>query len=273
MSPSYSTGISFRFDQPGQKHLLATSGVGSDQNVLARTDLIVHSQVDNEIDIMVRTFDQFGARPWFQSILERHHDDPAYKERLDLVLCQHLTSPVDPVRETAFNLLVQMHERTLRKAATRFLKRDEHAIDDVIQEATRCARRSLRLFEPGRRFGPWIHSTLLNVCRDAKRRIPLTPGNVDREASHHDEAIASIDARDALDRLLRDVNRSDVEILTLRHGHDMSYIDIARTLNIQPDRPDQTRVSTVRRQVERLERNLRAAHGFRGDTSDTGGIA
>jgi len=90
MSPSYSTGISVRFDRPGRKQLLATSRFGPNQNVLARTDLIVHDQVDDEIDFIVKTLDEFSAWRWFKSILDRHPDTPTYKEELDLILCRHL---------------------------------------------------------------------------------------------------------------------------------------------------------------------------------------
>lgn len=273
ISPSYSTGIPIRFDQPGRKHLLATSRVGPDRNVLARADLVVHGRVDDEIGVIVRSLDEFGARSWFQSVLERHRDDDAYEERLDLILCQYLTDPVDSVRKTAFGLLVQMHKRALRRTAARYLGRDEHGIDDVIQEASRRAWRSLRLFEAGRRFGPWIHTALLNACRDVKRGARITTGGVDPETSCRDEAIAAVDARETLDHLTRGFDRGAVEMFTLRYGQGESYINIARSLNIQPDRPDQTRVSTVRRQVERLKMDLKTAQGSRGDTGDTGGIA
>ena len=262
--------IPFSFDQPGQKHLLAmTWRGGSGHAVLARTNLLVHSQVEDEIAYIVTELDQFGARRWFKSIVERRHDD-AYRDKLDLALGSYLDSQSNSVRKTAFILLLLLRDRALRKAAARFLRRDDGTIDDVMQEAKKGAWRSLKKFQIGNRFGPWIHKALLNACKDATRKTPLTPGNIDREMSSYAEAVEAIDARDAVGYLTRDLAQADADILRLWHGEDMSLIEIAHAMNIQPDRPEQTRVTTVRR---RAERALRAAQSLLGDMSDTGGVA
>ena len=272
-SDRYDRGITFRFDKAGTKRLLATaSRPGSDRVVLARGELVVHGRVEAELDFIVNNLDQFGASGWFRDILGRHHDD-AYRDALDLALGRHLESARESVRVTAFTLLVVLHEPSWRRVAARFLGRDAHATDDVLQETKRRAWRSLPRFRAGARFGPWAHKTVLNACKDAKKGVPFTPGDIDPECRSTDEAIEAIDARDAVTQLTRDLSRADVEMLTLRHGHDMGLIDIARELKIQPDRPDPTRVSTVWRHLERLERDLKAGRRPRGDAQDKGGIA
>jgi RNA polymerase sigma factor (sigma-70 family) len=272
-SDRYDRGITFRFNEAGKKHLLATTNrLGPDRVVLAQGEVIVHGQVESELDFIVNNLDQFGARGWFRSILERHRDD-AYRKALDLALGHHLESPRASIRETAFTLLVMMHEPSWRRVAARFLGRDEHAINDVVQETKRRTWRSLPQFRAGVRFGPWAHKTVLHACQDAKTGTLLTTGDIDPQTKSTDEAIEAIDVRDALDRLTRHLDPSDVKLLTLRYGHDMAFIDIARALNIQPDSPDPTRVSTVRRHVERLTLALKTGQAPSEDAHDRGGIA
>lgn len=260
-------GITFSLDRPGKKLLLAMTS----HAVLARTGLIVHGQVDDEIAYIVGQLDPFEASRWFRDIVERHRDD-GHKDKIDLILGRFLDSPIDAVRKTAFTLLLDLHDRTLRRVAGGFFGRDRHRIDDAVQEASKRGWRSLKKFRAGLRFGPWIHGILLNACRDVKREGSMVPDLVERGSSGHDEAIEAIDSRDDFDFAMRKIGRPGVELLMLRHGQDMGFLDIARTLDIQPDRPDSTRVTTVRRRVERLERDFRAARGFRGETGDAGGI-
>lgn len=272
-SDRYDRGITFQFDEAGRKRLLATTNhLGLDRVVLARSELVVHDQVEGELDFIVENLDQFAAIRWFRGIQARHRDD-AYRDVLDLALGRHLESPLASVRETAFILLVSLHEPSWRRVAARFFGRDESAIDDVIQETKRRAWRSMPRFRAGVRFGPWAHKTVLNACKDAKKGVPSTPGGIAPQADSTDEAIEAIDTRDTLDHLTRDLDGRDVQMLVLRHGLDKSLIDIARELKIQPDSPDPTRVSTVWRQLERLERDLKAGKRPSGDTLNRGGIA
>ena len=267
-SDSDLTGIPFSLDRPGTMLLLAMRS----QAVLARTSLIVHGQINDEIAYIVNQLDPFEASRWFRNIVARHHDD-AYKEKIDVILGQFLDSPIEIAKKTAFTLLLDLHDRAIRKAAFKFFARDQSMIDDVVQEAGHRGWRSLKRFRVGQRFGPWIYQILLNVCRDAKRGIPMTPGLVDRESSGHDAAIEAIDSRDELDHAIRNLGRPKVELLMLRYGQGMNFLDIARTLSIQPDSPDMTRVTAVRRRVERAERDFRAAPGSREETGNAGGIA
>lgn len=272
-SDRYDRGITLRFERAGTKRLVATaSRPGADKVVLARGDLVVHDRVEGELDFIVHNLDQFAAAGWFRDILGRHHDD-AYRDALDLALGRHLESARESVRVTAFTLLVMLHEPSWRRVAARFLGRDAHAMDDVLQETKRRAWRSLPRFRAGARFGPWAHKTVLNACKDAKKGVPFTPGDLDPECRAADEAIDAIDARDAVAQITRDLGHAAADMLMLRHGHGLNLIEVARALKIQPDRPDPTRVSTVWRHLERLERDLKAGRRPRGDAQDRGGIA
>jgi RNA polymerase sigma-70 factor (ECF subfamily) len=270
-APSFAVGIPFRFDEPGRKRLLASARGGPVQGVLARSDLIVHGQLDDEIECIVGALDEYAAWSWFRDILERQREE-GYTGRLDLLLSRHITGPDDAARRTAFSLLVRMHDEAMKRTAARILGRDAYAIEDAVQEASRRAWRSLRRIRPGKRFGPWMHTILVNACRDAKRR-GVTVADLDPEDPQHDRALATIDARDALEGLTRGVDRDRLEMLERRHGRGESYIDIARAMNIRPDKPYQTRVTVVRREVEALLDQLRAARGRDGATGETGGIA
>ena len=70
--------------------------------------------------------------------------------------------------ESAFDALVARQEPRLRRLCRRYL-RDEHAVDDILQECF------ARLLQPLRSAvtldaGAWLHRTATNLCRDHLRR-------------------------------------------------------------------------------------------------------
>lgn len=269
-SPSYAAEIPFRIDRPGRKFLLAIGPAGSEGEILARAEFFVHREVEDEVEAIVGTKDENGARRWLRDVMARRPKDAAFREKLDLLLARSLTGSDDMARKVAFNLLVAMHEQAAKKAASKCLDGDEHAVEDVVQEAARRAWRSLGRFKQGKRFGPWFYSALLNACSDARKGRRRAVDAL--EASRHDDAIEAIDARETLRAVTRDLNHKEVEMLTRRFAHEEGYLEIARAMDIQPGSPDATRVTAVRRQVEKLRSNLRTAHGW-NEVRDIGDTA
>lgn len=69
----------------------------------------------------------------------------------------------------AFEALIALHDRALRRLAYRLLG-DAGAMDDALQEAYVKAYRSLRSFAGDAAFGTWLHRIVANACHDELRR-------------------------------------------------------------------------------------------------------
>jgi RNA polymerase sigma-70 factor (ECF subfamily) len=79
--------------------------------------------------------------------------------------------------EEAFRLLVEPHRGSLHLHCYRLLG-SVHDADDALQETLLRAWRFIDRFEPGGRFGAWLHTIATNVCLSAlagRRRKPEVP--------------------------------------------------------------------------------------------------
>jgi RNA polymerase sigma-70 factor (ECF subfamily) len=153
---------------------------------------------------------------------------------------QELVARVLEGDQQAFAELVETYQRSVYNLAYRMLGNAREA-EDAAQEAFLRAYQHLKRYDPTRSFKTWLLSITSNHCIDRLRKrrltwlsidepLPAHPSLVSSEADpegaaeegEHQEAV-----QDLLDGLAPDYRAAVV----LRYWYDMSYAEIARTLD------------------------------------------
>lgn len=141
-------------------------------------------------------------------------------------------------RRAAMDLVVRKYGDRLLKHATYILKSVDRAVD-VTQEVFIKAMREHRFFQAEFKMKAWLFRVTSNLCfnqvRDRKRRTGLLERHPQpRSVEANQDAIVFADERQqqilqAMERLSSD----HAEILRLRYYSDLSYKEIADSLNIK----------------------------------------
>jgi RNA polymerase sigma-70 factor (ECF subfamily) len=159
---------------------------------------------------------------------------------------------------SAFEEIVRRHRRRVYGVALRIVRCHETA-EDVAQEAFVRAWRSLERFELGRPFAPWVcriaANLALNQVRSPRsREQPLPEGHDERPAAGESplDTVLDAEARRLLDDALVALPVEQRAVLVLRVFEQLSYDEIAATLQISPG----TVMSRLYRARERLARLL-----------------
>jgi RNA polymerase sigma-70 factor (ECF subfamily) len=121
----------------------------------------------------------------------------------------------------------------------RWLTRNEHDAEDVVQEASFRAFRSFRTFS-GENARAWFLRIVRNSCYDARRWwLPPNTDVFDEEQHSTDELVVTpetllLQAADALlvEQTLRDLPDRYRELLVLREIEGLSYKELASVLGI-----------------------------------------
>lgn len=142
----------------------------------------------------------------------------------------------------------------------RWLTRNEHDAEDIVQEAVLRAFRSFDSFTPGRDARAWLLAIVRNCCRAALKKSQM----LQRTTQVSDDLAAAADSwSDPAAELVRRANSQLVhqalqelpfdyrEILVLRELEEFSYKEIADVLDIP--------VGTVMSRLSRARRDLYAA--------------
>lgn len=108
--------------------------------------------------------------------------------------------------------------------------------EDVAQDALWKICRSLHQFKGNSSFRTWVYSVVLNTYRDAMRKkrrvtVPLQETLVDQNPSV-EEVVATRSRLDELRREIMKLNTEDREIFVLRHLQQLSYAEVAVTLDV-----------------------------------------
>ena len=134
----------------------------------------------------------------------------------------------------------------LRRYA-RALTGDGHQADDLVQDTLERALEKWRLWQHGRELRPWLFSIMHNLHVDGRRRAHRVDFRPDddlplpaQRASQQD----GLELRD-LDRALALLPPEHREVLLLVGLEDLSYAEVARTLNI-PQGTVMSRLSRAR---------------------------
>jgi RNA polymerase sigma-70 factor (ECF subfamily) len=162
----------------------------------------------------------------------------------------------------AFAELVLRYQMPMFNLAYRML-RDRHEAEDVAQETFLHLFRAIERFHAGERFSPWLYRIAMNLCLDKLRRYRGAVVSLD----------APVDAAGDLYRQVPDAAPGPAElvelgelkgnvqeavdelpdhyrvVVILRHLHDLTYDEIARTLEMP--------IGTVKTRLFRAREMLR----------------
>ena len=134
---------------------------------------------------------------------------------------------------------------------------------DLCQEAFLKAFRSRAAYNPSQPFLPWFHRILRNTCFSHLRKhrrlrvSSLTHRDADGDESDFEivdpepgptSGIEDDERRALFQRALTELSARDREILVLRHYQELSYKEIARTLEI-PEGTVMSRLFHARRRL------------------------
>ena len=162
----------------------------------------------------------------------------------------------------AFEGLVLANQKNVYNLAYKMTSSEEDALD-ISQEAFLKAYRQLENFRGDSRFSVWLYRLTYNLCIDFLRKkpraamIPLTYQDDDDETHSleipdlrnlPEDSLARKELRESIAKGINELSPSHKEILVMREITDMSYDDIARTLDIS--------VGTVKSRLARARLKL-----------------
>ena len=155
--------------------------------------------------------------------------------------------------EDAFAALFHQYENLVYRTAYLMLDSTNEA-EDVLQEVFFQVHGSLSTFEPSKgAFTTWLHRVTVNHClnRQRKRRIltigleQVPPLALTEQSSWQDRLEDEEAVRQALGRLSEKLRT----VMVLRHYLELSYAEIAQTLNIP--------IGTVKSRIDLALKTLR----------------
>lgn len=136
----------------------------------------------------------------------------------------------------AFGALVARYQGPVYRLMLRFT-RDAETAAELSQETFLRAFQRLALFDPKRRFFPWLYALALNLARDHARRspgrfVPLAPdADVELQAAGDCEPARAVDAT-RIKAALRDLPEGYREALALRYLEDFSLQEVAQAMDL-----------------------------------------
>lgn len=147
----------------------------------------------------------------------------------------------------AFRFLVERYQTQAAGHSLAILGNREDA-RDATQEAFVDAFRSLKKFDPARRFYPWFYVLLRNRCYKLIEKRRETENIEDAEIIAPQSGV-SAEERIALERALLSLTGEDREIITLKYLDGFSYDEIAGLLEI-PRGTVMSRLFYARKQLQ-----------------------
>jgi RNA polymerase sigma-70 factor (ECF subfamily) len=141
--------------------------------------------------------------------------------------------------QAAFGELVERYQRMVYNLTYRMLGEAREA-EDAAQEAFFRAYQNLARYDPERSFKTWLLAIASNHCIDRLRKRRLTWLSLDEPLPPHpaltskaappEEAAILEESSEAMQGLLADLPPDYRVVIVLRYWYDMSYIEIAETL-------------------------------------------
>lgn len=175
--------------------------------------------------------------------------------KTDLELIQDVKKGV----KSAFETLVQRHEKFLMKVVVR-MTRDLDAAEDIVQDSFIKAFRRLHLFEGRSSFRSWLYQIALNTARNRFRKLNRESIGTD----HLDVAIESesenhmmaIDVRAVIQQEVDKLPDRQKTALSLRVFEDLSFKEIADIMQCPYDTAKANYRHALLKLKEKLEGNM-----------------
>ncbi len=165
---------------------------------------------------------------------------------------------------SAYAYLVDRHGPVLHRTLRRFF-RDDADVEDVLQEALVRAFKNLDRYDPTREFYPWLRKIAVNLALNEldkrKRRHEVSDEALAERASgaNSDADLRAREVQTAVDRALDDLPPAWAAVFRLRNFEELSYAEIAATLDV----PMGTVMSQLARARARLAEALAQTFGPR----------
>jgi RNA polymerase sigma-70 factor, ECF subfamily len=169
--------------------------------------------------------------------------------------------------EDAYNQLLRQYEAYLYRICYNYTRNKEEALD-LMQEVYIKIFRGLRNFDESRPLLPWLKKIAINtlINHRNKNRVAETSldGNWSTENDDHQNAnpqkylaaatniedqVIEVDTRSIINKLIVELPEAYRIALTLRYNEEMSYEEIASTLDLP--------LSTVKNNIYRARKMLR----------------
>lgn len=171
--------------------------------------------------------------------------------KTDLELIQDVKRGV----KSAFETLVQRHEKFLMKVVVR-MTRDLDAAEDIVQDTFIKAFRRLSLFEGRSSFRSWLYQIALNTTRNRFRKLNRETVGTDHldiavEGECENQMIA-IDVRAVIQAEVDKLPDRQKTALSLRVFEDLSFKEIADIMQC----PYDTAKANYRHALLKLKQNL-----------------
>jgi RNA polymerase sigma-70 factor (ECF subfamily) len=163
--------------------------------------------------------------------------------------------------KAAFGMLIEAYQAPVYNLAYRMLN-DSGEAEEAAQEAFIRAYTRLGSYDPGRKFSTWMLSITSNYCIDLirKRRaillsidepLPAHPALMSERESGPEAQAVQAEQSDLVQTLLEQLPEDYRQAVVLRYWYEMSYDDIAETMN--------TSVSAIKSRLFRARRLLAEA--------------
>ncbi len=164
------------------------------------------------------------------------------------LMTRHGTLPVGPtdgdeVRafqsgdRTAFDRLVDRHQKSLLRLSLRLLGASEDA-RDLFQDVFLQVFRNLKDLEHPDAFRSWMYQIAIRMARKRRMRPRPVPAAETLELLQAPTAMDAIERREDLDRLRTCLERlpgRQKEVVLLRNYEDLSFAEIGRILGISEE--------------------------------------
>jgi len=161
----------------------------------------------------------------------------------------------------SFEILVKRHQKNIYRLAFRMTK-DHDSADDMAQETFVKAFISIGSFKEEYKFYPWISRICMNLCINYLKRkkftlseSELSPQKLENQNTVSDPMNEMIkdEIMDRIDSSIESLPPPFKAVLILKVYEDLSYKQIAKTLNISVG----TVMSRLFRARERLQKSLK----------------
>lgn len=156
-------------------------------------------------------------------------------------------------KRRAADLVARKYRDRLYRHAVYILKDQQEAID-VIQEVFIKSMREKRFFDEEFKMKAWLFRVTSNLCfnirRDKKRRSAIleTVPRAKHEKADQDKLVFRNQTQEQLFAALDELSENHRSILMLRYYQDLSYAEIAQTLDVK--------LGTVMSRLSRAKRQL-----------------